>query len=81
MGVQIPTREVSILRGEVAGPGHAFPGHVRQSIYSKRLSRGRPVPVLVTIGGIVDGVHIGATWRIRFNRPCAAAMRPYVKLL
>ena len=26
-------------------------------------------------------VHIGATWRIRLNRRCAAAMRPYVKLL
>jgi len=26
-------------------------------------------------------VHISATWRIRLNRPCAAAMRPYVKLL
>jgi len=26
-------------------------------------------------------VHIGATWRIRLNRPCAAAMRPFVKLL
>jgi len=25
--------------------------------------------------------HIGATWRIRLNRPCSAAMRPYVKLL
>ena len=24
---------------------------------------------------------IGATWRIRLNRPCAAAMRPFVKLL
>ena len=30
---------------------------------------------------LLDGVHIGATWRIRLNRPCAAAMRPYVKLL
>jgi len=30
---------------------------------------------------VLDGVHIGATWRIRLNRPCAAAMRPYVKLL
>jgi len=29
----------------------------------------------------VYGVHIGATWRIRLNRPCAAGMRPYVKLL
>jgi len=27
------------------------------------------------------GWHIGATWRIRWNRPCAAEMRPYVKLL
>jgi len=27
------------------------------------------------------GVHIGATWRIRRNRPCVAAMRLYVKLL
>jgi len=27
------------------------------------------------------GVHIGNTWRIRLNRPCVAAMRPYVKLL
>jgi len=25
--------------------------------------------------------HIGATWQIRLNRPSAAAMRSYVKLL
>ena len=30
---------------------------------------------------VLDGVHIDATWRIRLDRPCAAAMRPYVKLL
>jgi len=29
----------------------------------------------------IYGVHIGAIWRIRVNRPCAATMRPYVKLL
>jgi len=29
----------------------------------------------------IYGVHIGATWQIRLNRPCAAAMWPYVKLL
>jgi len=29
----------------------------------------------------IFAVHIGATRRIRLNRPCAAAMRPYVKLL
>ena len=28
----------------------------------------------------IYGVHIGAIWRIRLNRPCAATMRPYVKL-
>jgi len=27
------------------------------------------------------GGHIGVTWKIRLNRPSAAAMRPYVKLL
>jgi len=26
-------------------------------------------------------VHMCATWRIRLNPPCVAAMRPYVKLL
>ena len=29
----------------------------------------------------IYGVHVGATWRIRLNRWCVAAMRPYVKLL
>jgi len=30
---------------------------------------------------VLDRVHIGATWRVRFNDSCSAAMRPYVKLL
>jgi len=25
-------------------------------------------------------LHIGATWRIRLNRPCAAAMRPFCQI-
>jgi len=25
--------------------------------------------------------HIGDSWQIRLNHPCAAAMQPYVKLL
>jgi len=29
----------------------------------------------------LDGVNIGATWPIRLNRPCAAAMRSCVKIL
>jgi len=31
--------------------------------------------------GVLDGVHVGDTWRIPFNRPCAAATRPDVKLI
>jgi len=30
--------------------------------------------------GLLDGVHIGATWQIRLNCLCAAVMLPYVKL-
>ena len=30
---------------------------------------------------VLDGVHIGATWQIRLNRPRAEAMQPYIKLL
>ena len=32
-------------------------------------------------GRVLHGVHIGATWRIRLIYPCAAAMRPFAKLL
>jgi len=27
---------------------------------------------------VLDGIHIGATWRILLNRPCAAAIRPCI---
>ena len=30
---------------------------------------------------VLDGMHIGATWRIPMDRPCAAAVQPFVKLL
>jgi len=30
---------------------------------------------------VLGGVHIGATWRIRFNRSCAAAMRHCCQIL
>ena len=29
---------------------------------------------------ILDGGHTGATWRIRLNCPCAAAMRPFCQI-
>ena len=41
----------------------------------------RDVAMATTFWLSMYGSHIGATWRIRLNRPCAAAMRPYVKLL
>ena len=53
------------------------------SCEKKRLNRSRCVWV-VNSGGpkeaCVTWEHIGATWRIGLNHPCAAAMRPYVKL-
>ena len=41
----------------------------------------RDVDMATTFWLPIYGMHIGAgaTWRIRPNRPCAAAMRPYVK--
>jgi len=77
--VQILACEGTILRAKRAGQD--MPGHVWRSIYSKRLSRGQNRYSVDADWGVLDGVHIGATWRIRLNRPCAAAMRPYVKLL
>jgi len=31
--------------------------------------------------GVLDGVHIGATWRLQLNCQCVDAMWPYVLLL
>ena len=41
----------------------------------------RDVAMATTFWLSIYGVHIGATRRIRLNRLCAVAMRPYVKLL
>jgi len=29
---------------------------------------------------VLDGEHVGATWRMRLNRPCAAAVRPFCQI-
>jgi len=39
------------------------------------MDSGGPKEARVTCG------HFGTTWQILLNRPCAAAMWPYVKLL
>ena len=46
----------------------------------KRLNRSR-YRLVGSRKHMLDGGHIGATWRIRLNRPCAAVMRPSDKLL
>jgi len=63
--------------------GVGFPSQdIRWRHSRDRVSKGRChgnhfLPFLLS----VYGVHIGAAWRIRLNRPRAAAMQPYVKLL
>jgi len=49
-------------------------GHVRRSIYSKRFGRGYNQYGSDGDWGVLDGMHIGATCRIRLNRPCAAGI-------
>jgi len=41
----------------------------------------RDVTMATTFWLSIYRVHIGTTWRIRLNRPCASAMRSYVNLL
>jgi len=36
--------------------------------------------VWMPVGVYQIGVHIGATWRIQLNRPCAVALQPYVNV-
>jgi len=79
-GVKIPMQRGNFRGKYMSGHDRR---HCRQLCKNGRRDRdaiwvadsGRPQEVCVTWG------HIGATWRIRLNRPCAAAMRPYVKLL
>jgi len=55
---------------------------VRPSVSRKVCPRHRAVSAASELL-VIYGVHIGAIWRwqIWLNHPCAAAMRPYVKLL
>jgi len=63
------------------GPAQNMPGHVWWLIYSKWLSRGQKRYGADSNWSVLDGVPIGATWWIRLNRPCVAAMQSYGKLL
>jgi len=66
------------------GPVQDMPGNVWQLTYSKQLtelSRGQNQYGADADWSVLYGIHIGTRWRIRLNRPCVAAMWPYVKLL
>ena len=41
----------------------------------------RDVAMAIMFWLSIYGVHIGTTWQIRLNRPCVAAIQPYVELL
>ena len=63
------------------GAAQDMPRHVLRLMCSKRLSRGQHRYGVDASLGVLDGMYVGATWRIRLNRLCTSAMRPYVKLL
>jgi len=54
-------------------------GHTGKPVVSR--FRGQTLVGPRNYAYVLDGVHIGATWRTRLNDLCAAAMRSYVKLL
>jgi len=72
--VQIPMREWAILMVK-RGRQHTCPD-MSDSRYTQRLSIGHIRYSADANWGVLDGVHNGATWRIRLNCPCAAAMWP-----
>jgi len=55
-------------------------GRTTECIYCRYLHLWE-VAMATTFCLSIHGVHIRATWRIWLNRPCVAAMWPYVKLL
>jgi len=74
-GVQIAPCEWAIFRGK------DMPGHPRRHSAVSCAKMAEPIETpfeLWTPKGSMCymGAHTGATWRIRLNRPCAAAMWP-----
>jgi len=69
------------VKGQFWGQKGSGSGNARGLIYSKWLSRGQHLYSADADWGVVDRMHIDATWRLQLNHPCVAAMRPCVKLL
>jgi len=81
-GVQIPPCEGTILRGE---------GAAHRKVYGRYAiscaNTAEPITMSFWMWTRVgpnkhasDVGHVGATWRIRLNRPCAAAVRPLCRI-
>jgi len=82
-GVQIACMKA--LKGQFWGLKGAGPGHGCTCPVVDILKATQEGAELIwcrcSLGCTTWEVHIGATWRIRLNRSCAAMMPPYVKLL
>jgi len=78
MEFQIPTREWVTLRG--SGCPRTC-SDMYSSRHTESDSAGQNHYVVDADWDVLDGVQMGATWRIRLNRPCAAAMGSYVRLV
>ena len=81
-GVEIAPCECAIFRGK------DVPGHAQRYCVLSCAKMADPIEVPFGFRRRVNprirvlrGVHSSTTWRIRLNRPRAAAMQPYVKLL
>jgi len=66
-----------------AGKRRPITGTLRHELCKKAETVEMPFGMLSLVdprNHVSDWVHIGATWRIRLNLPCAAAMRPFCQM-
>jgi len=79
-GVQIP-----VWKGNFRGKGSThckIQGPSATSCAKMAEMIEMPFGVCTRVGprNMLDGVQVGATWRMRLNHPCAAAMRPFCQI-
>jgi len=71
--------EGAIFDGKSA-PAQGAPGRPAVDMLKATQQGAKPVRCRCWLG-VLDGMPIGTTWRMRLCRPCVAVVRPYVKLL
>jgi len=69
MRIQISTREGTILRRKVAGSGHARTSPMADILKGTRGGRGQHWYGADADRGVLDVLHVGATWQIQLNCP------------